>query len=94
MAAIHVEVVYASASEADAVGLQLPAGATVAEAIRASGIGERHPVDRNAVGIFGRRVAPDAQLADGDRVELYRPLVADPKEQRRSRVRSKAAKRP
>jgi len=86
MAAIRVEVVYALREVVDAVSLRLPAGATVSEAIAASGFGERHTVDLNAVGIFGRRVPPHTRLADGDRVELYRPLVLDPKEQRRRRA--------
>ena len=44
-------------------------------------------MDLNAVGIFGRRVPPATRLADGDRVEIYRPLALDPKEQRRRRAR-------
>jgi len=85
MGAISVEVVYALAREVDAVRLRLPAGATVREAIAASGVSVRFA----AVGIFGRRVALDTTLADGDRVELYRPLVLDPKERRRQRARKR-----
>ena len=81
---IRVEVVLALAKRAQAVALTLPAGATVEQAIRASGIAG---VDLNAVGIFGRRVPPATRLADGDRVEIYRPLALDPKEQRRRRAR-------
>ena len=89
MAAIRVDVVYALAKEVDAVSVRLPAGATVRDAIVASGIAERRRVDLTAVGVFGRRVTADALLADGDRVEIYRPLLLDPKEQRRQRARKK-----
>lgn len=86
MASIRVEVVYALRNDVDAVTVRLPAGATVSEAIAAAGL----DVEFAAVGVFGRRVALDTKLADGDRVELYRPLAADPKEQRRQRARKKA----
>jgi uncharacterized protein len=91
MAVIRVEVVYALAKELDAVSLRLPAGATVRDAVTASGIAERRAVNLDSVGVFGRRVAPDTRLADGDRVEIYRPLLLDPKEQRRQRARKKPA---
>jgi len=84
MSSIRVEVVRAMAKRVDAVALTLPAGATVEQAIRASGLAG---VDLDAVGIFGRRVPPTTRLADGDRVEIYRPLALDPKEQRRRRAR-------
>jgi putative ubiquitin-RnfH superfamily antitoxin RatB of RatAB toxin-antitoxin module len=84
MSSIRVEVVRALPKRVDAVALTLPAGATVEQAIRASGIAG---VDLGAVGIFGRRVPPATRLADGDRVEIYRPLALDPKEQRRRRAR-------
>ena len=87
MAAIRVEVVYALAACADSVTLELPAGSRVRDAIAASGMVERHPgIDVTALGVYGKRVAPDAPLADGDRVEIYRPLTLDPKERRRQRA--------
>jgi len=92
MAAIRVEVVYALAKSVDAVAVRLPAGATVRDAIAASGMAQRHSVDLGAVGVFGRRVTPDTRVADGDRVEIYRPLALDPKEQRRRRARKKVRK--
>jgi len=64
------------------VAVRLPAGATVRDAVAASGLA----VDWSAVGIFGRRVAAEAPVSDGDRVEIYRPLVNDPKEARRRRA--------
>lgn len=87
---IVVTVVLAWPDEATEVELRLPAGATVADAIEQSGVAGRHPridVAHAAVGIFGRRVERDRILSDGDRVEVYRPLVADPKDARRRRTR-------
>ena len=87
MSFIRVEVVLALERGVDGVALSLPAGSTVRDAVAASALGERHAgLDLEAVGIFGRRVKPDARLADGDRVEVYRPLVMDPKEARRRRA--------
>ncbi|HUH93001.1 MAG TPA: RnfH family protein [Casimicrobiaceae bacterium] len=89
MTAIRVTVVVAWPEHATEVALALSPGATVADALAESRLASRHPeidVARSPVGIFGRRVARDRVLADGDRVEIYRPLVADPKEARRGRV--------
>jgi uncharacterized protein len=80
---LRVEVVQAGRDGASIVALRLPAGATVADALRVAGIGG-NPA---GVGIFGRRVKADTRLADGDRVEVYRPLRLDPKEARRARAR-------
>jgi putative ubiquitin-RnfH superfamily antitoxin RatB of RatAB toxin-antitoxin module len=82
---IRVEVVFARREGADSVTVQLPAGATVRDAVAASGFS----ADLRAVGVFGRRVRGDAPLADGDRVEIYRPLLLDPKERRRQRAASR-----
>jgi uncharacterized protein len=79
MATIRVEVVYAAHGAADAVTVELPEGATVRDAIAAAAMKEGA-----ALGIFGKRVEAATRLADGDRVEIYRPLVLDPKERRRS----------
>jgi len=78
---MRVEVVQAHADRAEIVKLDLPAGATVRDALAAAGI------DAQRVGIFGKRVSSDARLADGDRVEVYRPLRIDPKQARRQRAR-------
>ena len=81
MARLRIEVVRAHAERLEAVALELAQGATVRMALQAAGM----PLDQ-PVGIYGRRVALDAHLADGDRVEIYRPLRADPKEARRRRT--------
>lgn len=84
---MRVEVVYALPAGPDLTQLELPPDATVGDALVASGIAARHPgIDLSQLGIFGRRVQADARLADGDRVEIYRPLAADPKEARRRRA--------
>ena len=71
--------------------LELPAPATAFDAIRASGLFERHPelaLGEPLIGIWGRACAPETLLADGDRVEVYRPLTMDPNEARRLRARN------
>lgn len=76
----------------DEVTLSLPAGATLIDAIRASGLLERHAqIDLavQRVGIWGRVKALDAPLRERDRVEIYRPLQVDPKEARRLRYRKR-----
>jgi len=89
-AELRVEVVYALPAAADATRVRLHAPATLREAIAASGVLGRHPeidLARQSCGVFGRRRPLDAALADGDRVEIYRPLAMDPKEARRRRAR-------
>jgi putative ubiquitin-RnfH superfamily antitoxin RatB of RatAB toxin-antitoxin module len=81
MARLCVEVVRARPEHHQTVVLELEQGATVRAALLAAGM----PLDQ-PVGILGRRVELDARLADGDRVEIYRPLRVDPKEARRRRA--------
>ncbi|MEP7058736.1 MAG: RnfH family protein [Caldimonas sp.] len=79
-----------AAGLAEEVGVAVPAGATLLDALRASGFLERHPqidLERQAVGVWGRVQPLDAPLAPGDRVEIYRPLQIDPKDSRRRRQR-------
>ena len=79
--ALKVEVVHAQPDGAQAVEVRLAEGATVRDALAASGL------KGNQVGIFGKRVTLETRVADGDRVEIYRPLAIDPKEARRRRAR-------
>ena len=83
MSSIRVEVVSAWPERAEIRRLELPAGSHVRDALRAA------DVKADAVGVFGKRVNLNARLADGDRVEVYRPLVLDPKERRRQRARDR-----
>jgi putative ubiquitin-RnfH superfamily antitoxin RatB of RatAB toxin-antitoxin module len=84
----RVLVVAARADAVHQVSLEVAAGATVAEAVRASGgVEARTPIEDWAVGIFGERCSPDTRLRAGDRVEIYRPLQIGPREARRLRAR-------
>ncbi len=86
---INIEVVYALPNEQILLKKSVPAGTTVAGAIQASGVFDKHPeidLAANKLGIFGKLTKPDAVLRDKDRVEIYRPLIADPKEVRRKRA--------
>ncbi|HZO03526.1 MAG TPA: RnfH family protein [Burkholderiales bacterium] len=82
---MDIEVVDARPQGARVVRVTLPAGATLRDALTASGF--ELDLERQAFGIFGKRVALDARLSPGDRVEIYRPLAMDPKEARRRRSR-------
>lgn len=86
---IAVEVAYAVPGRQTVVALRLPAGSSVATAVAASGLASRFPetdLTRQRTGIFGVLKKPHAVLADGDRVEVYRPLNVDPKQARRLRA--------
>jgi putative ubiquitin-RnfH superfamily antitoxin RatB of RatAB toxin-antitoxin module len=68
--------------------LELQQGATVADALHASGIHHSHPETKEmSVGVYAKQVTLETVLKDGDRVEIYRPLSLDPKENRRQRAR-------
>jgi hypothetical protein len=87
---LTVEVVYAEPQRAILKTLQLPAGARVADALRAAALDPDFAgvdLENSALGIFGKLVRGDEPLRDGDRIEIYRPLAADPKEARRARVK-------
>jgi putative ubiquitin-RnfH superfamily antitoxin RatB of RatAB toxin-antitoxin module len=91
---MEIEVAYATADKQTLLSLEVPPGCTVAEAIGLSGIREVFPdmeLDPKTVGIFSRKVSMDHELKEGDRVEIYRPLVADPKEMRKQRARADSA---
>lgn len=86
---IKVEVAYARPDRQVIVPLSVPAGTTVEQAILDSGILEQFPeidLGKNKVGIFGKLTRLGQTLREGDRVEIYRPLIADPKEIRRQRA--------
>jgi putative ubiquitin-RnfH superfamily antitoxin RatB of RatAB toxin-antitoxin module len=94
-ARIEVEVAYALPDEQLILRVEGEAGLTAQEAIERSRILERFPeidLEVNRVGIFGKVVKLDTALGQGDRVGIYRPLIADPKESRRKRAAKKEAK--
>ena len=86
---LRVEIVYALRDRQVLLALEVEGGTTARQAVERSGILQRFPeIDlvRAGLGIFGRVVSPDTPLRDGDRVEIYRPLIADPKNARRERA--------
>ncbi len=86
---IDIEVVYALPAEQTLLKKTVPEGTTVLEGIQASGLLEKFPeldVSAHKLGIFGKLTKPDTVLRDKDRIEIYRPLIADPKEVRRRRA--------
>ncbi len=87
---ITVEVAYALPKQQVLLSLEVEEGTTVREAVERSGILEQFPdIDpggENKLGIFGKLVKADQVLRPGDRVEINRPLIADPKEVRRQRA--------
>jgi putative ubiquitin-RnfH superfamily antitoxin RatB of RatAB toxin-antitoxin module len=93
---LAISVAYAAPGTEALVVLALPPGATVDDAVAQSGILARFALDASLLefAIFGRRAAGVTPLADGDRVELTRPLVADPKSVRRKRAASKSSRKP
>lgn len=91
---MRVEVAYARPDEQVIVSVDVPAGATVRDVLAESRICERFPeidLDRQKVGIFSRLVKLDEPVRAKDRVEIYRPLIADPKEMRRRRAKGRTA---
>ena len=92
---IEVEVAHATPERQRVVRLTVQAPCTAERAVRESGILAEFSgleVVRGRLGVFGELVEPDHLLEHGDRVELYRPLVRDPKTARRERARAQAAR--
>lgn len=87
---IRVEVAYARPDRQLILSLDVEEGATLIDAVRDSGILDEFPEidpEHAKMGVFGKSAPRDQALREGDRVEIYRPLVADPKEVRRQRAR-------
>ena len=87
---ITVEVVYALPHVQTRIELMVRPETTVRQAIEQSGMSQRYPeinMTAGKVGIFGKLVGLDDVLREGDRLEIYRPLIADPKQRRRRRAR-------
>ena len=91
-----IEVIYALPEEQQILTLDVEQGTTVEQAIKLSGVLEKYPeidLEKNKVGIFGKITKKDTALRDKDRIEIYRPLIADPKESRRKRAEKKESKK-
>lgn len=89
---IDIEIVYALPDHQILKKLKVPVGTTVAHAIQLSGIIDPFPdidLSRNQFGIFSQLVQGDTTLQSHDRIEIYRPLIIDPKEARRHRAKSR-----
>lgn len=94
MSTIVVEVVLALPGRQTVRRVPLPAGSTVEDALAASGLAEEfRSLGSGRVGIHGKAVPGKTLLRDGDRVEIYRPLQADPKDLRRLRAAKKGSKK-
>lgn len=86
---IRIEVVYATPAAQDVVLVEVPRGASVQDAVFGSGLLARHPgidADNPPLGVYGRRVSADTRVEAGDRVEIYRELIVEPKQMRRLRA--------
>ena len=89
---VEIEIAYGTAEKQWLQRLQVVEGTTAREAVRLSGVKEMFPeadIEAAPLGIFGKVVKDDTVLRDKDRVEIYRPLLIDPKEARRLRVQAK-----
>ena len=84
---MKIEITYALPDRQELVTIDLPKGSTVMQAVEASGLLQKYPeIDPggvNKLGVFAKLAKADTVLRDRDRVEIYRPLIADPKEVRR-----------
>lgn len=91
-----IEVAYALPEEQLILEVEVPADSTVEHAIKRSGILERYPqidLESDKVGIFGKMCKLNASLKNKDRIEIYRPLIADPKESRRQKAEMEKKKK-
>ncbi|HET8882950.1 MAG TPA: RnfH family protein [Solimonas sp.] len=94
---LEIEVVYALPDRQILIALRVPAGTRVSAVLAQTDLPRRFPEIDPAtatLGIFGQRVPADHELRAGDRVEIYRPLRADPKQARRARVARERGSRP
>ena len=85
----HIEVAYATPEKQIILECHIDTGTAPREAVRQSGIDRHFPeidLEHCDIGVFGKVIAVDYELQDGDRIEIYRPLIADPKEIRRQRA--------
>lgn len=79
---MKVSIAYINPNKKCWLKIDVPDESTVLEAIKVSGILEQFPdidLDKQKIGIYGRFIKPDAKIKEGDRIEIYRPIIADPK---------------
>lgn len=90
---INIEVAYATPERQTILNLQVPVGTTLIDAAKQSGITDIFldlDLDTADFGIWGKSKPATTHVEDGQRIEIYRPLLADPKESRRRRAEKKA----
>jgi putative ubiquitin-RnfH superfamily antitoxin RatB of RatAB toxin-antitoxin module len=87
MRSVSIEVIYALAQTQQVVAMRVPAGTSADEAVVMSGLLAKDGVP--AFGLFGQRIPGNRILKEGDRVEILRPLAADPKDARRRRAKTR-----
>lgn len=87
-----IEVVYALPNQAWRRRVDIEPGATADQALQQSGLLDELGLDDMQLGVFGRKVDRDHVMQRGERLELYRPLIADPKQQRRRRAQERAGR--
>jgi len=91
---LKIEIVYAQSHKQTIVRVAVAPGSTVGDALERSGVLRRIASGEPcSYGVFGRRATPNQELVDGDRIEIYRPLQADPQTARRARAQSRRARR-
>ena len=93
---VFIEVAYALPDEQVLISLDVTQGTTAEQAVKLSGVLDKFPeidLTKNKLGVFGKAVKADEVLRDKDRVEIYRALIADPKESRRKRAEKKESKK-
>lgn len=86
---LKVEVIYATPEQQEIITLSVQSGATIVQAIDQSGVLTKYPeidLSDNKVGVFSQVKPLDYELKNGDRIEIYRPLIADPKAKRREQA--------
>lgn len=87
---MNIQVLYINQNIQSLVNTEVPEGVSVKQAIKKSGLLDKHPdisLDKNQVGVFGELASLETVLHEGDRVEIYRPLSMDPMEARRLRAK-------
>lgn len=85
---INIQVCYALPERQEIIRLKVAGGAVLKDAVEQSGLLEKYPeisLEQGKFGVFGKLSKTDTVLREGDRIEIYRPLIADPKESRRKR---------
>ncbi|MFN3077113.1 MAG: RnfH family protein [Alphaproteobacteria bacterium] len=91
---MKVGVVYATAARQAWLNIDVPEGSTVRQAVERSGVLQQFPdleLEKHKVGVFGKLVTLDAKVEEGARIEIYRPITADPKKVPRKAAAGKAA---